>query len=457
MPLAVDYALVGGGLQNSLIALALRALRPGARIAMIERGEAPGGNHTWCFHAGDVDDERAAWIEPLVVARWPGYDVAFPAHTRRLASPYSCVTSERLARVVAGALAAPGCHLVVRATAHEVGAHRVAFFTADGHRDELRAEVVVDARGPAAPPDTACGWQKFLGHELVLRAPHGLSRPIVIDAQVPQRDGFRFVYVLPLAEDRVLIEDTYFSDGPALEIGALADRISGYAAARGWRVARIAREERGALPLPWRCAPPSVAAPLVAGYAGGWFHPVTGYSFPIASRLAARIAAHAPGELGPALAALARDHGRQLGFAARLNRMLFHWFAPADRYRVLERFYRLPEDVIRRFYALELTVRDRARILLGWPPRGLSLRRMLGRPPRGQEAGGEPRRPARGQGSSDAECPRSGHDLSGEAGRAARRPLVLDGESRDPRGPRASGNTSSANEGIARPAGRRTP
>ncbi|HLL20601.1 MAG TPA: lycopene cyclase family protein, partial [Kofleriaceae bacterium] len=69
---------------------------------------------------------------------------------------------------------------------------------------------------------------------------------------------------------------------------------------------------------------------------------------------------------------------RQLPFALRLNKMLFHWFAPHQRYNVLERFYRLPEPVIRRFYALELTGLDRARILIGRPPRGLSLRATLG-------------------------------------------------------------------------------
>ena len=58
--------------------------------------------------------------------------------------------------------------------------------------------------------------------------------------------------------------------------------------------------------------------------------------------------------------------------------MLFRWFAPADRYRVLERFYRMPEDTVRRFYSLELTAMDRARILFGRPPRGLSMRGMLG-------------------------------------------------------------------------------
>jgi lycopene beta-cyclase len=376
----VDYALVGGGLQNGLIALALRAQRPAARIALIERGAALGGNHTWCFHAGDLDDARAAWVAPLVVVRWPGYDVAFPAHARSLGSPYACVTSARLATVVGRALDAPGSQLVLSATAVDVTADRVAFRTAEGRVHALTARVVIDARGPDAGPAGPCGWQKFVGQELVLERPHGLDRPVVMDATVAQLDGLRFLYILPLDGVRLLVEDTYFSDTAYLDVSALRERIAEYAACRGWAIAHVEREEVGVLPLPWRAAAPVARPPLVAGYAGGWFHPVTGYSFPIASRLAQLIATREPDALfGLALDEHARAHGHQLRFATRLTRMLFHWFAPEDRYRVLERFYRLPEDVIRRFYALELTPLDRARILVGRPPRGLSLRGLLGR------------------------------------------------------------------------------
>jgi len=186
----------GGGLQNGLIALALRARQPAARIVMIERGPAIGGNHTWCFHAGDLDAERAAWIDPLVVTRWPGYDLAFPAHARRIDSAYACVTSGRLAAVVTDALAADGSELQVRTTALEVGPDRVRTRDAAGQEHEVRARVVIDARGPDASASTACGWQKFVGQELVLDAPHGLDRPMLMDATVEQLDGFRFVYVL---------------------------------------------------------------------------------------------------------------------------------------------------------------------------------------------------------------------------------------------------------------------
>jgi lycopene beta-cyclase len=60
-----------------------------------------------------------------------------------------------------------------------------------------------------------------------------------------------------------------------------------------------------------------------------------------------------------------------------LNRLLFGAFAPEQRFEVLQRFYGLPADTIRRFYALELTRLDRTRILCGRPPRGFSALRLL--------------------------------------------------------------------------------
>lgn len=375
-----DYALVGGGLQNGLIALALRAQQPNARIVMLERGPAPGGNHTWCFHAGDIP-EGAAWIEPLVTVRWTGYDVAFPTRRRTLETPYACISSERLAERVTAALDTPGSRLLVGANAEQVEAQRVVVRDGDSTR-EISATAVIDARGPDRSAVLHCGWQKFVGQELVLEAPHGLDRPMLMDATVLQRDGFRFMYVLPFAADRLLVEDTYFSDGSQLDVDGVRAEIAAYVTARGWR-GEVVREEIGLLPMPWELAPPGAEAPLVAGYAGSWFHPVTGYSFPIAARLAAFIAARPAAELfGPELAAFASAHARQLSFAQRLTRMMFRWFTPAQRHHVLARFYRLPDEAIRRFYALELTAFDRARIFAGAPPRGMSWRAVLGMEPR---------------------------------------------------------------------------
>jgi lycopene beta-cyclase len=48
--------------------------------------------------------------------------------------------------------------------------------------------------------------------------------------------------------------------------------------------------------------------------------------------------------------------------------MLFQAARPSERYRVLERFYSLPEALIARFYAARLTRLDKLRLLSGKPP-----------------------------------------------------------------------------------------
>lgn len=51
-----------------------------------------------------------------------------------------------------------------------------------------------------------------------------------------------------------------------------------------------------------------------------------------------------------------------------LARMLFGAGFPQRRYKLLERFYTLPEPLIERFYAGRSTGRDKLRVLAGRPP-----------------------------------------------------------------------------------------
>jgi lycopene beta-cyclase len=375
-PGAFDVVIVGGGLGGGLCALALRRRRPRLRVALVEAGASLGGNHTWSFHPSDVDEEGAALLAPLVVRRWPWVEVAFPDHARRLPSGYATLTSASLARAIEQAFAgAPGGSLLLGRRASRVTAGEVLL--ADGER--LTAPLVIDGQGPAPPPHFTenQGFQKFLGVEVEVGASPGLDpdAALVMDARVPQVDGFRFVYLLPLAPDRLLVEDTYYADGPQLDRPLLRARALAYLERRGIEVRRVLREESGVLSIPFSDGVlPPLGPPLRLGARGGWFHPTTGYTLPLAVRVAAVVAAHAPGEIWPALAALHAGVQRQAQFFRALNRLLFRAVAPADRWRMLSRFYRLPQGLIERFYALGTTTADRARILLGRPPGGLSLR-----------------------------------------------------------------------------------
>lgn len=370
-----DIALVGGGLQSGLIALAVAHQQPRARITIIESSELLGGNHTWCFHRGDLADSARAWVDPLVVHRWPAWDVRFPNLRRTFDTEYSAITATRLDEVVTRTLLRrPGCAVLTGVTAESIKEGQVRLSSGE----TVRAALVVDARGPV-PLAGPCAYQKFLGLELELSEAAPFTNPMVMDASVEQHDGFRFVYALPFSPTRVLIEETYFSDGPELDEELLAARALSSASSMGLRVSSIVRTERGVLPLPLTWRPVDRAQrPLVAGYRGGFFHPTTGYSLPQAARVAEQIAAQ-PLSARPSASfrAMVAHHDQQARFAVLLNRLLFRATLPQKRRDVLGRFHELPLTTVLRFYALRLTRLDRTRILCGRPPRGVSFARAL--------------------------------------------------------------------------------
>lgn len=354
-----------------LIAWRLKVLRPELKVLILERGGRLGGEHTWSFFDGDVSAQILDWLKPLITYSWPGYTVAFPTHARRFSTRYNSITAEQFDSVIAPML---GTSVKLGCEALEVHADRVV--TCEGRT--LRAPAVIDARGPGGASGLVLAWQKFLGVEVETAEPHGIDVPLMMDATVDQIDGYRFVYLLPFTPTRLLIEDTRYSDGPLLDRAALRTQVERYAAARGWTITKVIRAEHGVLPIAlagdisafWRDAE-DPAYPARAGLRSGLFHPTTGYSLPDAARLADSIAAM-PTLTTEGLKATIRSVSTRAwddrGFYRLVNRMLFRAGSPDLRYLVLQRFYRLSQPLIERFYAGRATRMDKLRILTGKPP-----------------------------------------------------------------------------------------
>jgi lycopene beta-cyclase len=361
MQSGAPLTILGGGLAGGLIAFALSQRRPEVQFALVERGEMLGGNHVWSFFDSDIDPADRWIVESFVSHSWDGYEVRFPAHRRTIAARYNSIESEQFDRILRERLPAESIRLGVEAQ--------------DGD---------IDTRGPGDLSHVDAGWQKFVGLLLNTAEPHGLQRPVVMDATVEQIDGYRFVYVLPFGPSQLFVEDTYYSDTPDLDVEAVRGRVLDYAAAKGWRVTPTNRMETGVLPVVvggdfeayWHSTGDEAAK---GGMRAGLFHPTTGYSLPDAVRLASAIA-RAPDLSREGLAQLTREHGarawKRRGFYRMLDTMLFRAAYPHERYRIMERFYTLSEPLIARFYAAQSTRFDQLRILTGKPP--IPIPRALG-------------------------------------------------------------------------------
>jgi lycopene beta-cyclase len=361
--LRYDVILAGGGLANGLLAYCLKRTRPELRLLMIESANVLGGNHTWSFHLSDI--KQAPWLTPLISKYWPGYEVHFPAYERHLEGGYASIISSSFHAALSADL---GDSVLL--------GHKVALLSPNSvmleNGVELAATCVIDGRGNKNLRPQTMGFQKFLGLEVETAEPHGVRSPILMDVRVPQKDGFRFFYILPFSANRLLVEDTRYSNGPLFDEAGLRFEVQAYCRQRNWRIQNVEREEKGVLPIPYfsHGAQQSNGVPAI-GLSGGFFHPVTGYSLPLVVQLANGIAA-LPELSSHTVAAWLENfragHRRQFEFLAFLNRMLFQAADPDQRYRVLQHFYRHPPDLIERFYGARLEPADYLRILSGRPP-----------------------------------------------------------------------------------------
>lgn len=345
------WTLVGGGLFNGL--LALRLLQRGRDFRLFEKGPALVGDHTWSFHEHDISEQDLQWLEPMVTCSWPRHSVEFPEFRRTLNSGYLTLRSADLRKELHARI--PSERIVCN--------HN---WTEDS--PQTRIVIRTDAgTGALAETDLDGGWQKFTGWDIEMEGGHGLAEPVLMDATVEQREGFRFMYLLPFDENRILVEDTRYSNSPAIDATDFANGLSTYIKTR-WpgRNWSVTREEKAALPIP------TVETGMRGrfGMAGGFFHPTTGYSLPSALRVSEALIELVDEGLAvsDAWRILNAEERPRRSFYLMLNRMLFFAAKPEERWRIFARFYGLNENLIQRFYAGRSTALDKARILMGRPP-----------------------------------------------------------------------------------------
>lgn len=376
-----DIAIAGAGLAGSLIALALRRARPDLSVLLLEAEDEPGRGETWHWLDHQLPEGGGQLLSVLRETSWDsGYEVRFAGLQRRLPGTCHILAPHDLGAALRRELA-PGtirCH--ARVAALEAGAAVLD----SGER--IAARTVIDCRGFAAGERLSGAWHHTLTRHLRLPAPHGLACPVTIDASLEQGGSLRFLAVLPLGVDELLVTDHALLPSPRPDRRLASRRIDAYCAARGWPGAELLGHETGCRPViaagnfaAWQDAL-AVPGVVLAGSRAGLFSPLTGQSVGTTVAMALRIAAEAelPGEqLAALVAGEARRHWAATATERRLAGLLL---GSGAGLAALERLYNQDEALIRRLDCAALTRADRLRLACPARAGGKRLRLATGAP-----------------------------------------------------------------------------
>lgn len=265
--LLVDLAVVGAGPAGR--AIAHRGALAGLQVALIAPDVDARWKPTYAAWADDLPD----WLDPsAITARSPTVAVYTPAR-RVLDRAYVTLGTAELQDSLTLDGVAVHPH-----RADVVGSDRVVL----GDGAVVRARNVVDARGlhdREAPAQTAYGIvvERSVAEPLLDDA-----GAILMDWRGAQDDPTpTFLYVIPLDDDRVLLEETCLAAAPAMSIKELRGRLTARLGRYGVNTDELAvsaTEKVHFSLLDTARQPWEPGRPLRFGAAGGMLHPATGYS-----------------------------------------------------------------------------------------------------------------------------------------------------------------------------------
>jgi len=377
MQLIKRVTIFGAGLTGSWLLIALKKLIPSLEVRLIETRTDFDRSKTWSFHESDLRlatrvstfnlSDIQNLVFPYVSTRWPEYRVRFSSDFQTVSLPYASIRARSFFEKFFeefGASVGFGSDV-------DLGQ-----YAANASSDEL----VLDCTGQNMEATTNQGFQKFLGLELRVPQEHGFNSPVVMDASLSQSDGLTFMYLLPWTATDILVELTRFSPSAHLEESACRDAIHRYATQIGWKNVVEIASERGVLPIPLIGKQPQtkVRTKVVSlGMAGGLFHPATGFSFGACMAAVMHVVTlikeqHSSSDIYGKIEKYKTKMWRRGGYYRLLNNMQILGANDVERLSIYSQFYSRPRDLISRFYAGELSIGDKCRVLTGKPPMSIS-------------------------------------------------------------------------------------
>ncbi|MEC9389220.1 MAG: lycopene cyclase family protein [Myxococcota bacterium] len=276
-----DAIVAGAGLGGLSFAWHLLETGSTHRILVIDRSLTPSNDKTWCFW-GPADAPFAF----LAAHSWRNAAVQFEAASvcdTLEDLHYHCIHSEAFQQHVLDRLRKSPQVTLLEADIVEIGESPSGAFVQTNRGRHAAPWVIQSVQPSRKTTQKTLHYpvrQHFGGIEIQTRTDvFSPDRFTMMDFRIPQRDGVSFVYILPTAPDRALVEHTVFSTRPM----APADHFAATHAYINEHLTddyTVLRTEAGNLPMN-DALPPQQSSERVfnVGIVGGQIKPSTGYAF----------------------------------------------------------------------------------------------------------------------------------------------------------------------------------
>ncbi len=279
-----DFIIAGGGAAG--LSLAYRMIDSPLRersILIVDQDDKRRNDHTWCFWT-----DRPTLFDPVVSRSWDRFRFTGEGFDQVLSMApfrYKMVRGIDFYNYTLTALRACPFVTFVQARVDRI-VDGPDFATVMAGGQEFRGRWVFDSTFTPADfqPDPRRYHdlkQHFLGWEI--ETPQPAFDPAVMtlfDFNTPQKSSMRFIYTLPYAPGRALVEYTLFSAGllqPREYEEALKDYIENTLGIREYAVREV---ETGVIPMTDMPFPRRAGRRVLnIGTKGGRVKPSTGYSF----------------------------------------------------------------------------------------------------------------------------------------------------------------------------------
>lgn len=354
--------IVGGGLWGSLLLYKMNLDFPFMDVILYDTSSQI-KSQTWTFRKSELDPDEVTWLKPFITKEWRQHRIEIDGFSREFTSPLYTIHADQFKRTLKKSLK-PGQWKMV----------------SEVHLEKLLmdANFVFDTR-PDPYQKVKC-FRKSLGITVELFSPHGITTPVMLNAQVSQKELFRYLQCIPVDANTLILKDLRYSKDPTFDLNITEEELL-WEINKRWKIKDVIEREHGQVMIPSGKIRPWTFGRVIN--LGGLVNLVTGDEFVEAVRLIDQMVktSFRLGELKEMITQFREEKIESRGFSRLISRLLYHTPHSHQRMQIIKYLYKLPPVTIDRFLSGKLSGLDVARAFTRNPPiplmRALSVKDLV--------------------------------------------------------------------------------